>query len=222
MFMFLWRRTVIFTAEFTVCLRSRRPRLLNLNVPHLNRHPLPQCELITTIHVTIPDAKNAVSAASISSSGLRGCDTRVLNDSDLSTFQVLAWYVSVAAQIPATAGISFDFLWHEGYPLCATTVCFALFQTKNSNTSKSAAIPPHPSETRQALASPAEVRDNIPHPHVAVQGRDSILLFYIQCVCAAYPLFTVTRPTYFLVATVLLMLADLVPAFGTFSGYFHP
>ncbi len=58
---------------------------------------------------------NAVSAASVSSSALRGCVTTVVNDTNLSTFQVLAWYalvmvVNLETMIP-------DLFHCQGHPL---------------------------------------------------------------------------------------------------------
>ena len=52
-----------------------------------------------------------------------------------------------------------------------------------ANTWKSSVIPPHSVQTRQTLASPTEIRNTLPHPRVAVQGWDSLLLFHIQYVC---------------------------------------
>ncbi|KAF9483657.1 hypothetical protein BDN70DRAFT_990192 [Pholiota conissans] len=47
-------------------------------------------EIVTTIHVTIPDARNAVSD-SLTSNGLPGCDTKIWLDPHFNTFQTLAW-----------------------------------------------------------------------------------------------------------------------------------
>ncbi|KJA13383.1 hypothetical protein HYPSUDRAFT_49863 [Hypholoma sublateritium FD-334 SS-4] len=108
---------------------------------------------------------NAVSAASISSSGLRGCDTRVLNDANLSTFQVLAW-------VPT---------------LSNNTLLFLLTLLKLGK----------PSQAQQKFGTIS--------PMLMSLFKDGILYFFFT-----------------FIATVLLMLADLVPAFGAFSGYFHP